>query len=117
MNGPGTHLTVDALTQMRFTHPYLVRFLEDLVRLVGMHLIMGPNVIGERRKWDGWVVLAESHAAIHVHGDMCHMDLFSCQRFDVEVPLAFMRHRLKLSQTRTAVRERPMLDPIGGSDA
>ena len=38
-------------------------------------------------------------------------------RFDVEVPLAFMRHRLKLSQTRTAVRERPMLDPIGGSDA
>ena len=117
MNGPGTHLTVDALTQMRFTASYLESYLRDVVELVGMQVVMGPFVAGRGNVWDGWVVLAESHAAIHVHGDMCHMDLFSCQRFDVEVPLAFMRHRLKLSQTRTAVRERPMLDPIGGSDA
>jgi S-adenosylmethionine/arginine decarboxylase-like enzyme len=116
MIGPGTHLMVDGLTRMSFTALYLERFLRDAVELVGMQVILGPFVQGERNIWDGWVVLAESHAAVHVHGGRCHVDLFSCQWFDTDVPLAFMCHRLKLSQTRIEVRERPMPDPIGGRD-
>jgi S-adenosylmethionine/arginine decarboxylase-like enzyme len=112
MIGPGIHLMVDGLTRMAFTASYLESYLRDVVELVGMQVVMGPFVEGRGRVWDGWVVLAESHAAIHVHGDMCHMDLFSCQWFDVEVPLEFMCHRLKLSQTKIAVRERPMPEAI-----
>jgi S-adenosylmethionine/arginine decarboxylase-like enzyme len=112
MIGPGTHLMVDACTRMRFTAIYLESYLRDVVALVGMRVVMGPFVEGRGNVWDGWVVLAESHAAIHVHGDMCHMDLFSCQWFDVEAPLVFMRHRLHLSQTRTEVLERPMPEAI-----
>ena len=115
--GSGLHLTVDALTQMTFTKPYLQCCLKDLVHLVGMHVILGPEVVGERNHWDGWCVLAESHCAIHVHGGECYVDLFSCRWFDVEVPLAFMRHRLKLLQMRIEVRERLMPAPIGGSIA
>jgi S-adenosylmethionine/arginine decarboxylase-like enzyme len=116
MIGPGTHLMVDGLTMMRFTASYLETYLRDVVELVGMQVVMGPFVEGQGNVWDGWVVLAESHAAIHVHGDECHVDLFSCQWFDTEIPLAFMCRRLKLSQTRIEVRERPMPNPIGGSD-
>jgi S-adenosylmethionine/arginine decarboxylase-like enzyme len=112
MIGPGTHLMVDGITMMRFTENYLVNYLRDVVELVGMRVIMGPFVEGRGSAWSGWVVLAESHAAIHVHGDRCHVDLFSCQWFDVEVPLAFMYHRLKLLQTRIEVRERPMPEAI-----
>jgi len=107
---------VDAFTRMSFTASYLERFLRDTVSLVGMQVILGPFVQGERNVWDGWVVLAGSHAAIHVHGDECHVDLFSCQWFNTAIPLEFMCRRLKLSQTRIEVRERPMPGPIGGSD-
>ena len=112
MIGPGTHLMVDAFTRMSFTASYLEGFLRDVVELVGMQVVMGPFVQGGHNVWDGWVVLAESHAAIHVHGGECHVDLFSCQWFDVEAPLVFMRRRLHLSQTRTEVLERPMPEAI-----
>jgi S-adenosylmethionine/arginine decarboxylase-like enzyme len=108
MIGPGTHLMVDAFTRMSFTASYLERFLRDAVELVGMQVVMGPVVLGAGHIWDGWVVLAESHAAVHIHRQQCHIDLFSCQRFDVGAPLEFMCHRLKLSQTKIEVRERPM---------
>ena len=116
MIGPGTHLMVDGRTMMTFTASYLERFLRDAVSVVGMEGIMGPVVLGTGHIWDGGVVLAESHAAVHIHGQQCHIDLFSCQRFDVEAPLVFIRQRLKLLQTKIEVVERPMPDPIGGSN-
>jgi S-adenosylmethionine/arginine decarboxylase-like enzyme len=116
MIGPGTHLMVDGLTVMTFTASYLEQFLRDAVNVVGMKVIMGPIVLGTGHIWDGWVVLAESHAAVHIHRQQCHIDLFSCQRFDAEAPLAFIRQRLKLSQMKIEVVERPMPDPIGGSN-
>jgi S-adenosylmethionine/arginine decarboxylase-like enzyme len=111
MIGPGTHLMVDGHTMMAFTASYLEQFLRDAVKVVGMTVIMGPVVLGTRHIWDGWVVLAESHAAVHVYGRECHADLFSCQRFDIEAPLEFIRHRLKLSDMNVEVRERPMPEP------
>ena len=116
MIGPGTHLMVDAFTRMRFTASYLESYLRDVVELVGMRVVMGPFVKGGGNVWDGWVVLAESHAAIHVHGERCHVDLFSCRHFEVEMSLEFMCHRLKLSRVEAEVRERLMPDPIGGRD-
>ena len=117
MIGPGTHLMVDGLTVMTFTASYLEQFLRDAVSVVGMQVIMGPVVLGAGNMWDGWVVLAESHAAVHIHRQQCHVDLFSCQWFDTEIPLELMCRRLKLSQTRIEVRERLMPAPIGGSIA
>ena len=108
---------VDAFTRMRFTASYLESYLRDVVELVGMQVVMGPFVQGCKRNiWDGWVVLAESHAAIHVHGDECHVDLFSCQWFDTRIPLELMCQRLKLSHVKVEVLERPMPGPIGGRE-
>ena len=116
MIGPGTHLMVDGLTMMRFTASYLKTYLRDVVESVGMQVVMGPFVEGRGNVWGGWVVLAESHAAIHVHGEECHVDLFSCHWFDTAIPLALMRQRLKLSQVKVEVLERPMPGPIGGRE-
>jgi len=108
MIGPGTHLMVDGHTMMAFTASYLEQFLRDAAALVGMQIVMGPVVLGTRDTWDGWTVLSESHATVHVHGRECRTDLFSCQSFDIEAPLEFIRHRLKLSDMNVEVRERPM---------
>ena len=116
MIGSGTHMMVDAYTSMSFTTTYIESFLRDMISLVGMRAILGPFVQGERNVWDGWCVLAESHAAIHVHGGECHIDLFSCRWFDAGIPLELIRQRLKLSQMKVVVLERPMPDPIGGRD-
>ena len=116
MIGPGTHLMVDGRTMMHFTASYLENYLRNVVELVGMQVVMGPVVLGTGHIWDGWVVLAESHAAVHIHRQQCHIDLFSCQRFDVGAPLEFIRQRLKLSDMKVEVRERLMPDPIGGSN-
>ena len=40
------------------------------------------------------------------------MDLFSCKGFDVEEPVALIRHRLKLSKQRLEVIERIMPEVI-----
>lgn len=114
MVGPGVHLMVDGLSRLLFTNDYLQAFLRDVVELVGMHVIMGPVVQGGRNKWDGWVVLAESHAAIHVHQDIAHVDLFSCQWFETDHPIDFIQHRLKLTDMRIEVLERPMPAARGG---
>jgi len=108
MIGPGIHLMVDGITEMSFTARYLQQFLLDVVGMVGMQVIMGPFVHGQRSTWDGWVVLAESHAAIHIQGEACHVDLFSCQRFAVDVALGFIEYRLKLSHRNVEVIERIM---------
>ena len=114
MIGTGTHLMVDGVTLMSFAAPYLERFLRDAVAMVGMQVIAGPFVYGRGDVWDGWVLLAESHATIHVRGEQCHVDLFSCKGFDVEEPVAFMCHRLKLSKYRIEVMERVMPEVIYG---
>jgi len=106
MISPGMHLLVDGLTRMSFTVDYLELFLRDAVGMVGMKVVMGPFVLGNRNTWDGWAALEASHAAIHVQGEQCYVDLFSCQWFDVTIPLELMRHRLKLSTERFEVIER-----------
>ena len=112
MIGHGTHLMVDGITLMSFTTPYLDRFLRDVVAAVKMKVIAGPFVYGRGSIWDGWVLLAESHATIHVYREQCHIDLFSCKGFDEEDPLALMRHRLKLSSQRFEVIERVMPEVV-----
>jgi S-adenosylmethionine/arginine decarboxylase-like enzyme len=112
MIGPGTHLMVDGITLMSFTAPYLERFLRDAVGVVGMKVVAGPFVYGRGDTWDGWVLLAESHATVHIYGEQCHVDLFSCRGFDVEEPVALIRHRLKLSKQRLEVIERVMPEVI-----
>ena len=103
---------VDAVTRMSFTEPYLKRFLSDAVAMVKMKVIAGPFVYGRMAVWDGWILLAESHATIHVYGEQCHVDLFSCRGFDVEDPLDLMRHRLKLSKQRFEVIERSIPEVV-----
>tara|TARA_Y100000310_G_scaffold297936_1_gene331371 strand:+ start:938 stop:1255 length:318 start_codon:yes stop_codon:yes gene_type:complete len=104
---------VDSRTQMAFTKDYLERYMADLVDLVGMHIIMGPTVVGAHGAWDGWA-MAESHVAVHVRAGTVRLDCFSCKPFDTGLAAGFMVQRLKLTNAVFQVIERPMPEPLEG---
>jgi S-adenosylmethionine/arginine decarboxylase-like enzyme len=107
-------MMVDGLTEWRHTKRYLRRSLRDMVEMVGMRVIKGPKVEGKKRQLQGWVILAESHATIHVSGSGVHVDLFSCKYYDTAEPLAFIVARLRLTNVMWQVVERPMPEPKEG---
>ena len=101
---------LDGTTTMSFTGDYLFKFLQAMVLHVGMAIIQGP-VVYERlspRGFDGWVILAESHAAIHTYGERVMADVFSCMPFDTEAATEFIRQRLKFTVQDSTVVERAM---------
>jgi len=107
---------VDGRTPILLDEEYLSKFLTDLVSVVHMTVIMGPEVRHRGSLWVGWIVLAESHCAIHIHHREAHIDCFSCSAYSVDEALAFIIKRLKLHDVMYQIIERPMPDPIGGSD-
>lgn len=84
---------LDGKMARSLTPPEYGRFLGDLVALVGMAVIHGPVA-----KQDyAWVVLAESHAMLHVQGDVAFLDVFSCKMFDQETVIRAAVERLGLT--------------------
>ncbi len=95
--GFGPHLTLDLydcnkerLGDLRFIYDLL----DQLPELIGMHKISTPQVTyykGSDDSFDkggvsGFVLIAESHIAVHSFIEQRHLfvDIFSCKDFDVE---------------------------------
>ena len=106
---PGLHLLLDGTATMPLTVSYLYQFLTDLVAHVNMTIIQGPvvykNLAGD---FDGWVILAESHCAIHVYGQIVFVDAFSCKGFDTIKATEFVKCRLGMEIQNITVIERPL---------
>ena len=115
MNAPGSHLIVDGITSVLVDEEYLYQFLTDLVSVVHMTPIGEPKVVPVGSGWVGFILLAESHCAVHIHRDLeTHVDCFSCKPYSTEEALAFIMDRLKLHNVMHQTIERPMPAVIGG---
>jgi len=100
----GQHLIADGygapahlLSDIDLVH----RFLDETPDLIGMTKVMPPYAFRYRGKvpedWgiSGFVIIAESHIAIHTFPDrgFLSLDIFSCRGFDAILALAFCRRQ------------------------
>jgi len=79
---------------------FVLKFLDDLPDLIGMHKIAEPHAIdypGNPKSFDrggisAVVIIAESHISIHTFPSRNYMsvDIFSCKNFDVNKTIEFI---------------------------
>jgi S-adenosylmethionine decarboxylase len=79
---------------------FVLKFLDDLPDLIGMHKIAEPHAISYLGNPDSFdkggisavVIIAESHISIHTFPSHNYMsvDIFSCKYFDVEKAIDFI---------------------------
>lgn len=85
---------------------YLYRSLDEFPALIGMTKIMPPHVQQYLDKPDklwgvsGFVIIAESHIAIHTFPErgFFTLDIFSCKSFEVQKAIDFVVDRFKIAK-------------------
>lgn len=101
------HLLVDGLATKPIKPRKARRFLVKAVHRVRMHIIDGPCVLSHPESLQGFVMLAESHVAIHIRStNQVFVDLFSCNDFDVAKAVNFTRGRLQLEDVIVQAMDR-----------
>ena len=122
------HLTIDGFgaNPEKLASEELVRGLLDLLpERIGMTKIAAPHVqryVGQKPEdWgvSGFVLIAESHIAVHTFPDHRHVwvDVFSCKGFDVQRALDEVTAAFELEEARTQVLERGLEYPHVVSEA
>ena len=113
----GPHLTLDIYNcnKKKLSDEKLILFmLNELPDLLGMHKICEPQIVnygGNAAGFDkggisAYVIIAESHIAIHTWRDQkfASIDIFSCKEFNVEQTRKYFLEKLsgkKFEQTLT----------------
>jgi S-adenosylmethionine decarboxylase len=116
------HLTIDGFggSPEKLASEELVRGLLDRYpESIGMTKIAPPHVqryVGSKPEdWgvSGFVLIAESHIAIHTFPDRGYVwvDIFSCRGFDVDRALVVARESFALERDRARVLERGLEYP------
>jgi S-adenosylmethionine decarboxylase len=116
------HLTIDGFggSPEKLASEELVRGLLDrFPEGIGMTKIAPPFVqryVGSKPEdWgvSGFVLIAESHIAVHTFPDRGYVwvDVFSCKGFDVEAAIAGMTDAFDLGEARTRILERGLEYP------
>lgn len=85
---------------------FLYRTLDEFPSVIGMTKIMPPHIqqyLGKPDKlWgvSGFVIIAESHIAIHTFPErgFLTLDIFSCKDFEIEKAIGFVTERFKVSK-------------------
>ncbi|MCS7134720.1 MAG: adenosylmethionine decarboxylase [Candidatus Pacearchaeota archaeon] len=98
----GPHLTLDCYgcdEEKLNDLDFILKFLDELVVLIGMHKISGPHAIkyeGNPNSFDkggisAIVLIAESHISIHTFpfNNYMSIDIFSCKDFDIDKAIEF----------------------------
>jgi len=85
--------------------------LTDLVSTLGMHALLGPEVVSAADNqikdpggWSGFVIIAESHIAIHTfpRRRFVSADVYTCQNgLETELIIDFFKDRFKLAEVET----------------
>jgi S-adenosylmethionine decarboxylase len=90
-------------------------FLESFPAEIGMKTISKPEVIKYNHPKDeaengitGFVVLAESHLAIHTYPARSYfaLDIFTCKQFDVEKAIAIVKKEFNVENLKKQFIER-----------
>jgi len=97
----------DAVTERWSIHG-VYQFCRESVELAEMTLISGPHVMAQQGHLYGIAILAESHVSVHLDKRTltAHLDLFSCNPFDVPKWVERARSFFSLS----AVQQHSQLD-------
>ena len=85
---------------------FIYRTLDEFPALIGMTKIMPPHVQKHLSPGDpcwgisGFVIIAESHIAIHTYPEIGFfaLDVFSCKDFDVEKAVRFAARKFSLTR-------------------
>ncbi|HEY5600800.1 MAG TPA: S-adenosylmethionine decarboxylase [Patescibacteria group bacterium] len=113
----GIHLTVDALgcDPLKLQNgPLLKKTLDELPEKLGMNKIADPIVYrysGEKPEdwgYSGFVVIAESHIAMHTFPNhkFVWIDIFSCKKFDVGMCEALIKGTFGATKLRKKIFDR-----------
>jgi S-adenosylmethionine decarboxylase len=85
---------------------FLYRTLDEYPDVIGMTKIMPPHIQQYLEKPDklwgvsGFVIIAESHIAIHTFPErnFLTLDIFSCKDFDIDLAVSFVTDRFKIQR-------------------
>ncbi|OGD86706.1 hypothetical protein A2Z23_03075 [Candidatus Curtissbacteria bacterium RBG_16_39_7] len=123
MKGFGLHLTLDGYgdRQDLLADSKLVReVLNSLPNLLQMRKILEPKVLwydgGEKpedRGVSGFVMIAESHIAIHTFSQKNFLtaDIYSCKWFDAEKAIVYFKKAFGLKKIETEISQRGLQFP------
>lgn len=119
----GLHLMLDAygcdkavLDDPRALYEMFV----DLVKILHMHILVPPHIIRadasgakDTGGWTGFTIIAESHISCHtfVQRGFVTLDLYSCNVFDTEAPIAYLKKLFKTDDMEIYVQKRGLRYP------
>lgn len=119
----GLHLMIDAYgcDQEVLDDPKkLYAMFEKIVALLQMHILVPPHIIradssGHKDPggWTGFVIIAESHISCHtfVKRGFATLDIYSCNEFDTEPPLTYLKELLKTDDMEVYIQKRGLRYP------
>lgn len=107
LSGAGCHLLLDGLSDKSLSRDAVQRFLMAMPGAIGMTPILDDkgrlelHIYRTPGGWAGIQLIAQSHIAIHCSGKEVHVDIFSCQIFEVEPAIDLSVKMLGLEKVRT----------------
>jgi uncharacterized membrane protein/S-adenosylmethionine/arginine decarboxylase-like enzyme len=122
----GVHIMIDgygAPFHILDNENYLLKLLQDLPRLIGMHPIAQPQIVrvGALNRKDpggisGFVMIAESHISFHTFParGFVTMDLYTCQSdIDRDRIVILLKHAFQLTDADVFIQDRGVRYPVG----
>jgi S-adenosylmethionine decarboxylase len=104
----GLHLMIDGIMHEPITQELVDSILRELPSRIGMKILVGPVVVAGHPGnpgWTGFVVIDKSHISIHTftEGSRISIDVFSCQPFDADEVVSYIRGRIGLSRVNKRI--------------
>ena len=118
IHGKGSHLILDGYSNEENNLDNVDKikeFLSDLCNEANMTKLMEPVVVNyeghplkEENGITGFVIITESHISIHTYPekDYFTLDLYSCNEFEVEPIIDFVKKELNLKKGRYKLLKR-----------
>jgi len=104
------HVTIDgeATPTEKWSIAGVYGYCRESVALAKMTLISGPHVTASQGHLYGIAILAESHVSVHLdkRSGRAHLDLFSCNDFEIERWVNYSRDWFTLSKLQTTKIDR-----------
>lgn len=122
------HLIIDGYggdPQAMQNEELIYHLLDHYPAEMGMTKISQPNVIryigSKPEDWgvSGFVLIAESHIAIHTFVERCYVniDVFSCKEFDAAGIIQDLKEKFRLSRVKTHLLKRGLEYPTEVEEA
>lgn len=97
------------------TAPGLYAWLAEAPGKFDMVPITAPQVFGKAPNFKGIIVLAESHIAVHIEGQLAFIDVFTCKLIDLSKARQIIEELpVSLLSMRVIERGLEFIDSAGG---